>query len=149
MAFDIVPYGAAIEATSNLLSGILKRVFPEKVSEETALKLNQEITMALINGELQPVLAQLKINEEEAKSEKLFISGWRPGMGWTCVAAFAWTFVAAPMSAWWLEVFGVKAPPLPVLDYMTLSPILMGLLGLGGLRTYEKVKGASDVKVGN
>lgn len=146
--FDIGPYGEAIAKTSELLNGILKRVFPEKVSEETALKLNQEITMALLNGELQPMLAQLKVNEEEAKSEKLFVSGWRPAVGWTCVGALSWTFVVAPFTVFWLGVLKIQTPPLPVLDYATLSPILLGLLGLGGMRTYEKVKGVADVKVG-
>src|SRR5690349_1351153 len=98
MAFDIAPYGAAIEATSKLLSGILTRVFPEKVSEETALKLQHELSMALLSGELQPMLAQLEVNKAEAAHNSIFVAGWRPFIGWVCGAAFAYTFVLQPFA---------------------------------------------------
>lgn len=148
MAFDIAPYGEAIAEGSKLLNGILQRVLPEKVSEETALKLNQELTLAMLNGELQPMLAQLTVNANEAKSESLFVAGWRPGIGWICAAALGWTFVVAPFTVFWLQTFGLHPAPLPVLDYTSLMPILLGMLGLGGMRTYEKVQGAASVKTG-
>lgn len=145
---DFAPYAGAAEAGANLLNGIIKRVLPEKISEETAAKLNQELTLALLKGELDPMLAQLKVNEEEAKSENVFVSGWRPAVGWTCVGALSWTFVLAPFTVFWLGVMKVQTPPLPVLDYTSLMPILLGMLGLGGMRTFEKVKGVEAVKVG-
>ena len=148
MAWDIAPYSGAIEAGSKLLTAILGRVLPEKVSEETALKLQQELTLALLKGELDPMLAQLKVNEEEAKSDKLFVAGWRPAIGWICGAALGWTFVVAPFTVFWLGVLKVQTPPLPVLDYTALMPILLGMLGLGGMRTYEKVRGVGPTAVG-
>ncbi len=148
MAWDPAPYSGAIEAGSKLLSGILTRALPEKVSEETALKLQQELSLALLKGELDPMMAQLAVNQEEAKSDKLFVAGWRPAVGWTCVAALSWTFVVAPFTVFWLGVFKVETPPLPVLDYTSLMPILLGLLGLGGMRTYEKVRGVGSAPVG-
>ena len=150
MAFDIAPYGAAIEATSNLLSGILKRVFPEKVSEETALKLNQELTLALINGELQPMLAQLNVNEKEAEHDSIFVAGWRPFIGWVCGSALAYQFVLQPFLVFGLTAFQVNLGPLPQLDYASLSTVLMGMLGLGAMRSYEKIKGETTTatKVG-
>lgn len=150
MAFDIAPYGAAIEATSNLLSGILKRVFPEKVSEETALKLNQELTLALINGELQPMLAQLNVNEKEAEHDSIFVAGWRPFIGWVCGSALAYQFILQPFAVFALATFKIDVGPLPVLDYGSLSTVLMGMLGLGAMRSYEKIKGETTTatKVG-
>lgn len=150
MAFDIAPYGAAIEATSNLLTGILKRVFPEKVSEETALKLNQELSLALLNGELQPMLAQLNVNAKEAEHDSIFVAGWRPFIGWVCGSALAYQFVAQPFLVFGLHVFKVDVGPLPTLDYGSLSTVLMGMLGLGAMRSYEKIKGETTTatKVG-
>lgn len=150
MAFDIAPYGAAIEATSNLLSGILKRVFPEKVSEETALKLNQELTLALINGELQPMLAQLNVNEKEAEHDSIFVAGWRPFIGWVCGSALAYQFILQPFAVFALATLKIDVGPLPVLDYGSLSTVLMGMLGLGAMRSYEKIKGETTTatKVG-
>lgn len=145
---DFAPYAGAAEAGANLLNGIVKRVLPEKISEETAAKLNQELTLAILKGELDPMLAQLRVNEEEAKSDNVFVSGWRPAVGWTCVGALAWTFVLAPFTVFWLGVAKVEVPPLPVLDYTSLMPILLGMLGLGGMRTYEKVRGVENAKVG-
>jgi holin (3TMs family) len=150
VAFDIAPYGAAIEATSNLLSGILKRVFPEKVSEETALKLNQELSLALLNGELQPVLAQLAVNAKEAEHDSVFVAGWRPFVGWVCGGAFAYTFILQPFMVFTTVLFKWQAPPLPVLDMMPMLTVLGGMLGLGAMRSYEKVKGETTTatKVG-
>lgn len=151
MGFDIAPYGAAIEATSNLLNGILKRVLPEKVSEETALKLNQELTLALMNGELQKTLGQLEINKAEAASDSIFVSGWRPGCGWVCVGALAWQFIGLQVAIFVTRVFNYDIGPLPQFDYASLSPILLGMLGLGAMRSYEKVKGETTTatKVGS
>lgn len=140
MAFDPAPYGAAISSTADLLNGILKRVLPEKVSEETALKLNQELTLALLNNELQPMLAQLAVNAEEAKNENLFVSGWRPAIGWICGIALGWQFIGLQVALFVTALLKINVGPLPTFDYASLSPILLGMLGLAGMRTYEKVQ---------
>lgn len=145
---DLAPYSGAIEAGSTLLSNILKRVLPEKVSEETALKLNQELSLALLKGELDPMLAQLKVNEEEAKSDKLFVAGWRPFIGWTCGVALAWQFIGLPLALFVVALTGANIGSLPQFDYAQLSPILLGMLGLGAMRSYEKVKGVGGAGVG-
>lgn len=145
---DLMPYGEAIAKGSELLTNIIKRVFPEKMSEEVAGKLNQEMTMALVNGEANALLAQLAINAEEAKSDSVFVAGWRPAVGWTCAAAFAYFFVLQPFLTFVLLASGVNLPPLPVLDMGPLMMVLGTILGVGGLRTYEKVKGVANAPVG-
>lgn len=143
MGFDIAPYGQAITETASLLHGILNRVLPEKMSEETGAKLQQELTTALVQGDLAKTLAQLAVNTEEAKSEKLFVSGWRPAVGWVCAAAFGYSFVLQPFLVFGLTALKWEAPPLPALDMGPLMAVLGGILGLGGLRTVEKVKGVA------
>ena len=85
---------------------------------------------------------QNKINEAEAQSSSLFVAGWRPCVGWVCCAALSWTYILQPIAAFALAQFGYLTA-LPRLDMGELMPILIGMLGLGGLRTFEKVRGVA------
>ena len=97
-----------------------------------------DIREAIKGKELDPnqiLELQTKINEIEAQNRNLFVSGWRPSVGWSCSLAFAYHFVAFP-------IIKTIYPDVdfPVLETEPLFTVLMGMLGLGGLRTYEKVK---------
>jgi hypothetical protein len=145
---DFAPYAGAAEAVAGLLNGIVKRVLPEKMSEVDAAKMNQEITMALLRGELEPALQQLRVNEAEARHESVFVAGWRPFIGWICGVALGWQFIGLQIALFVAATMKTEIGPLPQFDYATLSPILLGMLGLGGLRTYEKIRGVTETKVG-
>ena len=84
---------------------------------------------------------QLDINKEEAKHRSIFVSGWRPSVGWVCSIAMAYHFVIQPLIVFGVTVAGVEIPELPKFDMNSLMTVLMGMLGLGGLRTFEKTKG--------
>jgi hypothetical protein len=84
---------------------------------------------------------QLEINKEEAKHRSIFVSGWRPSVGWVCSIAMAYHFVLQPLIIFGVTVAGVAIPELPKFDMNSLMTVLMGMLGLGGLRTFEKTKG--------
>ena len=89
----------------------------------------------------EQVLAQLEINKAEASSGSLFKGGWRPAVGWISAIAFAYHFVLQPITIFVLTVVGVDIPTLPEFEMSTLLTVLGGLLGIGGLRSYEKTKG--------
>lgn len=86
---------------------------------------------------------QNSINAVEAANENVFVSGWRPFVGWVCGAAFAYKFVLQPFLIFAIVAFGSKFDyhQLPVLDWAEMSPVLLGLLGLGGLRSWDKKNG--------
>jgi hypothetical protein len=84
---------------------------------------------------------QLDINKEEAKHRSIFVSGWRPFVGWTCGAALCYHFILAPLILFGVGISGHTVPALPEFDMGSLMTVLMGMLGLGGLRTFEKTKG--------
>ena len=84
---------------------------------------------------------QLEINKAEASHRSIFVAGWRPFVGWTCGVALAWHFVLAPFIIFGSAYAGVPLPELPQFDMSSLLTVLMGMLGLGGLRSFEKVKG--------
>ena len=84
---------------------------------------------------------QLEINKAEASHRSIFVSGWRPSVGWVCSIAMAYHFVLQPLIIFGVTVAGVAIPELPKFDMNSLMTVLMGMLGLGGLRTFEKTKG--------
>jgi len=86
-------------------------------------------------------LAQIQVNREEASSGSLFKGGWRPFVGWVCGVAFCYHFILQPVIIFVVAIIGVDIPELPDFQMNTLLTVLGGLLGIGGLRTYEKQKG--------
>ena len=126
---------AAVGPFFTFLDSVVKRAFPDKTE---AARIQSALEQATLAADLAVLQGQLAINAEEAKSEHIFVSGWRPFVGWTCGASLAWSAVVCPMVSWGLQVFGVSVPPLPTLPSELTIPILGSLLGLGTLRTYEK-----------
>lgn len=115
-------------------SKIIDRIIPDPQAKAAAQARLLELQM---NGELATMTAQANINTAEAKSPNVFIAGWRPFIGWTCGAAFASNYVVAPL------VMAVAAATgqyfeYPQLDLSEMMPVLLGMLGLGAYRTYEK-----------
>ena len=86
--------------------------------------------------------AQNVTNQVEASHRTVFVAGWRPFIGWVCGMAFAYHFVLQPLLVFLLAIYGANVK-LPEFDMSVLTTVLMGILGLGGLRTYEKLKGAA------
>ena len=116
------------------------RFLPE--DKEKRAEAEREIEAKLAESLANIDLANLKINEADAKSGNWFQSGWRPFIGWSCGFALAYTYVMQPILTFGLAQAGYLID-LPAVNLGEMMPVLMGLLGLGGLRTFEKVKGIS------
>ena len=86
---------------------------------------------------------QIEVNKQEASNNSIFVAGWRPFVGWVCGSAFAWTFVLQPIVVAVAAAVGRPINPkdLAILDFSQIQPVLYGMLGLGAMRTYEKVRG--------
>lgn len=129
-----------------LLANLLDRIFPDpKMAADAKLevmKLAQSGQLAQLNADVQLATGQAEVNKAEASNASLFVSGWRPFVGWICGAAFAFKFIGGP-AAFVLSQWAGHPITLPVFDFTEMSTILMGMLGLGALRTVEKVKGAA------
>ena len=123
-----------------IVTDVIGRFLPEDPQKRAAAE--REINAALTENLAKIDLAQIEVNKVEAASRSLFVSGWRPCVGWVCAAALAYTYVLQPMFIFILAQTG-HLVEMPALDIAGLMPILMGLLGLGGLRSYEKVKGVA------
>lgn len=129
-----------LQALIGPIATLLDKVIPD--AGERARLAHEIATMAERQAH-EIALAQIEVNKEEAKSDHLFKSGWRPFIGWVCGIAFAYHFVGQPVIMFILAYVGLPAPELPGFDMASLMTVLGGLLGLGGLRTFEKYKGVT------
>jgi hypothetical protein len=100
-----------------------------------------EVEAKLMELDFLITKAQTDINQAEARNPNLFVSGWRPAVGWCCAMALFWQFIGSPMFEWGCKMAG-KVIEAPILDTSALMTILMAMLGMGGMRTYEKIKSA-------
>jgi len=122
------------------VTGLLDKVIEDK---DQKAKLAHEIATMADNHAHQLALAQIEVNKAEAASSSTFKGGWRPFVGWVCGTAFAYHFVIQPLAIFVLAYYGLEVPDLPEFDMGQLMTVLMGMLGLGGLRSFEKYKGVA------
>jgi hypothetical protein len=129
-----------------ILGNLLEKLLPDaKAADEAKLRLMEMVQrgeLAALAAETDLAKGQVAVNQVEAASERLFVSGWRPAVGWICAAAFGFKYIGGPLLVMIGQVGGFPVT-LPQIDAGDLTPILLGMLGLGGLRTLEKVKGAA------
>ena len=119
-------------AVSDLANTVINKIWPDKSAAE-----QQQLAAAVLI-----VQGQLEINKVEAASPSVWTSGWRPFIGWVCGTACAWNWIGISVISSMCEI--MRNPVvLQKADVSEMMPVLLGLLGLGALRTYEKVKGAS------
>lgn len=129
MAAD--PITAALEIGGKLID----RLWPDP-AQAAAAKL--ELVKLQQSGELAAMTGQLDINKEEARHSSVFVAGWRPAIGWVCGAACAWNWVGLPVAKFALAAAGHTLDLAPA-DLSDMLPVLIGMLGIGGLRTLEKI----------
>lgn len=134
---------------SSLIGGSIGDAFQKimsvfKVPPEKALECQTELEKIRLQLEeqlVQQVTAQIDVNKQEAANANMFVAGWRPFIGWICGTGLACQFVVGPFFTWGATLLQ-HPTPFPTLDLGTLFTLLAGMLGLGGMRTYEKVAGA-------
>lgn len=126
-----------------ILGSLLDKLFPDPQAAAAAklqvMQMAQTGELAQLTADTNLAMGQVEINKVEAASPSLFVAGWRPFVGWICGFAFAFKFVLGPLVAMLLTAAGYPVV-LPVMDFTEMSTILLGMLGLGALRTVEKVK---------
>ena len=116
---------------------LLDKIIPDKDARDKAQAV---LLQTAQDQDFQLSLGQIEVNKIEAQSESIFKSGWRPFVGWTCSSAFALHFVIFPIIDKIIVSFGGVAVAIPF-QIEALMTVLFGLLGLGGFRTFEKIKG--------
>ena len=118
-----------LTAGIDLAGTVINKIWPDKSEAE-----RQQLAAAV-----QIVQGQLDINKAEASSSSIFVAGWRPFIGWVCGMGCAWNWIGLPVAKFGLAVYGHPLALEPA-DLSEMMPLLLGMLGLGGLRTFEKTR---------
>jgi hypothetical protein len=134
---DLSSVGGAVQGVSKGITDLAQGI-RSAITGQIAPEKQAEILAHLNDLDAAAQSAQAEINKAEASSSKMFVAGWRPFIGWVCGAIMAYNYIVRPLVG---AIPGV--PALPVLNFEEISPVLMGLLGLGTMRTVEKIKGAT------
>lgn len=132
------------QALIPILGTIFDKIIPDPAqaadAKLKAMEMAQRGELAVLDADVRLALGQMEVNKIEAGTD-LFRGGWRPATGWACVFGLVYQFLIQPLLPWLVAVFGGSVPPLPPIDNETLMVLLTGMLGLGGLRTFERIKG--------
>jgi len=121
-----------LSAISGLVNTAINKIWPDKSEAE-----KQQLAAAVMI-----VQGQIDTNKVEAANPNVFVSGWRPFIGWVCGAACAWNWIGLPIASVILKVYQIDIPLSPA-NLSEMLPVLMGMLGLGTLRTVEKINGVA------
>lgn len=132
-----------ISAVLDIGGKLIDRLWPDATQRDAAklelLKMQQNGELAQLASETELAKGQLEVNQAEAGSSNLFVAGWRPWIGWVCGVAFSYHFVVQPLLAFILAATGHPVT-LPTFNMDALYTVLLGMLGLGSMRTFEKYK---------
>lgn len=123
---------------------ILDKLIPdEKQAAEAKIRMFEMVQkgeLASLDAEMKLAMGQIEVNKAEASTD-VYRGGWRPFCGWVCGFGLAYTFLVRPILPFIINAAGGNVPPMPQIETDTLMVLLTGMLGLGGLRSYEKLKG--------
>lgn len=146
---DAVESGAVIglgETIAALIGKVIDRTWPDPAAKAMAALEIQKLVQAgefkAIDAELERARQQTAVNQVEAANPDRFVSGWRPAVGWVCASALAWHYIGRPVATWVLLISG-GTTPIPAVELGDLLVILVGMLGLSGMRSYDKAKGTA------
>ena len=131
--------GIAAIAASGAVQGVVKGVGDVLDRLFTSDEERAKLALARLEIERLPALKQIEVNLAEAAHSSVFVAGWRPAIGWVCALALVWAFLLQPVATWAVTTFalGVAVPPI-VTDH--LFELVLAMLGMAGLRTFEKTK---------
>lgn len=126
-----------------VLGALIDKFIPDPAQQAQAkikmIEMEQAGELKELDASLQRDVAQVALNKIEAGSDNIFKSGWRPFIGWTCGVGFVYAVLIYPILSWISIVYGITPPP--NLDTSVLMSVMLGMLGLGGMRSFEKFKG--------
>jgi hypothetical protein len=117
---------------AGVVGSVIDRIWPNKTEQE---KAELQAAMLMVQGQMQ-------VNQAEAASSSVFVAGWRPFIGWVCGSACAWNWIGLPIAKAGLALAGNPLAVSPA-DLSDMLPVLMGMLGLGAMRSFEKTKGVA------
>jgi hypothetical protein len=143
MGFDITGLGSIFDFGSK----VIDKIFPDKTAADKAkfdlLTQQQAGQLTELQNDFNLAIKQIETNAVEAENPSTFVSGWRPFVGWICGVALAYNYIFMPLFVYIMQMAFKGAPGMPALDIGELMTLLIGMLGLGALRSYDKQNGVA------
>ena len=134
-----------LSAILSIGSTAIQRIWPDPVKQaeeqRKLAELAQTGDLAILNSHVQLMLAQINVNAKEAESKSMFVAGWRPAVGWVCVSVLGYNYIGVSLLNYASLFFEFPTPPTP-LNMTELWPLLFGMLGIGGMRSFDKKNGS-------
>ena len=127
---------------ANLVGPLVNQFVDRIPNGNERARAKEQLEQGLVDAANEVMLAQTRINEAEASHKSVFVAGWRPFIGWVCGAGICWSMVVSPIFQWAINMFG-DGSELPTVDTSYLMELVTAMLGMSGLRTFEKMKGVS------
>ena len=128
-------------AAMNLGKEVIERIWPDPSQRAEQMykleKLKSDNNLAALEGHISLMIAQLQVNAKEAEHKSLFVSGWRPAIGWICGIVLFFNYIVIPLLTIAVQFFEGIEVPAPM-DMSQLTPILAGMLGIAGMRSFDK-----------
>jgi len=143
MGFDITGFGSLFDFGSKIIDKIWPNAEDAAKAKLEMIKLQQAGEFKQMDQDFQRAIEQIKVNAVEAASGSIFVGGWRPAAGWVCVVGLFYTFLIQPLLSWGSAIWKYPAPP--SIDTVVLMELLLGMLGIAGLRSYDKKQGTAAV----
>ena len=131
-----------LQALIGPVAGLLDKFIPDA---DEKMKIAAELSTMAERHAQELAKGQLEVNKVEAASKSMFVAGWRPAVGWVCVLGMSMNFIIVPLGNFGLSVADIQVV-IPMIDTSQMMPVLMGMLGLGAMRTVEKVQKVSREK---
>jgi hypothetical protein len=138
---DLTGLSSVLDFGKALIDRLIPDPQAKLAAQQKLVEMAQQGQLAELAADTDIAKAQAAVNLEEAKSSNIFESGWRPAIGWCCGLIFFSNYVAVPLMAWLSPV--IHVPPPPRLDIGEVLPVLLGMLGLGAQRSYDKKQGTA------
>ena len=129
-----------------LISPLVNKLVDRIPDPNERARAAEELQAGIMEAANAASLAQTEINKTEAAHKSIFVAGWRPFIGWVCGAGIAWAFLIQPIAQWALVIWGPEGQTLPVIETGGLFSLVTAMLGMGGLRTFEKLKGVARAR---
>uniref|UniRef100_UPI002601D2BF 3TM-type holin n=1 Tax=uncultured Paraglaciecola sp. TaxID=1765024 RepID=UPI002601D2BF len=126
-----------------MISPIVGKLIDLIPDKNARAKAKEDFEKDLLEAVTQASNAQAKINEVEAAHSSVFVAGWRPFIGWICGVGLAWAYIVQPVVLWYISVAHPGISTIPQISTDGLYQLVLAMLGMGGLRTLEKMKGVS------
>lgn len=137
-----------VTAVLDIGGKLIDRLWPDPAQRDAAkvelFKMQQSGELATLAAETELAKGQMAVNAAEASNPSVFVSGWRPAVGWVCAFALLYVAILEPMARFAATVWLKYAGPFPVLDTTVTFQLLFGMLGIAGMRTFEKAKGVAS-----